>query len=184
MKRAAVVLVCGLSVAGCSTAPAVRGVVSEVLGNEVLKEDIAMKKLQFLLGEWKGQGWIRQRDGVHRFEQKETVKAAEKGTALTVVGRGTAKDQPEKVVHQAQGVLRQSGKDTFVMTTRSPQGEIVEAPVKIEGQTVTWGFENPHAGKIRFTLTVDKDTWVEKGEVSRDAVNWNTFLEMTLQRKE
>jgi hypothetical protein len=37
-------------------------------------------------------------------------------------------------------------------------------------------------GKVRFTIDISADEWVERGEFSRDEETWVAFLEMTLKR--
>lgn len=45
-----------------------------------------------------------------------------------------------------------------------------------------WGFEDPRAGRIRFTLDIDEHEWHEVGARSVDGATWEPFLEMRLER--
>src|SRR4051812_32529151 len=64
----------------------------------------AMRRLDFLLGEWEGDGWILQGRGERRtFHQRETVRSAAGGTVVVIDGLGTSTDagREGETVHQA-----------------------------------------------------------------------------------
>ncbi len=54
---------------------------------------------------------------------------------------------------------------------------------RVSENTLVWGFENPRAGTIRFTIKLnEKGQWFEIGEISRDGKAWQKFFKMTLSR--
>src|SRR5947209_17836472 len=60
----------------------------------------AMKKMDFLVGEWAGDGWIMLgRDKKVTFHQTESVRYAAGGSVVAIDGLGT--DAAGKPVHQA-----------------------------------------------------------------------------------
>jgi hypothetical protein len=147
-----------------------------------------MKKLDFLVGHWEGEGWMMVGPGQrHTAKVTETVQRKLDGTVLLVegVGRGVVAGQ-ERIVHNALGVInydRQAG--GFRMRAYRAEGQQVDAEIKLGDNQIVWGFEDPRAGRIRFTMQVNKQgQWQEFGEASRDGgKTWFKFMEMTLDRK-
>src|SRR3954465_4448796 len=68
----------------------------------------AMKKLDFLVGEWKGEGWMEFAPGQKRtFKGTEVVQSKLDGLLLAIEGlhRGRVGDKEEVVVHNAFGLV-------------------------------------------------------------------------------
>ena len=147
----------------------------------------AMKKLDFLVGEWKGEGWMEFAPGQRRtFRGTEVVQRKLQGLLLTIEGvhrsqaGGKAK---EAVVHNAFTVVSYDEKAKryrFQAYTARGNHEDTEAKVR-DGQLV-WGMKVPQFGEVRYTITRDdKGRWFEVGEVSQDGKPWRKFFEMTLE---
>ena len=147
-----------------------------------------MRKLDFLVGEWEGDGWIEFGPGQrHTFKQKESVQSKVGGHALLIEGLGKGKLQnegEERVVHSAFAIVSYD-KDAkrFRFLAWRATGDSVDADVTVAEKSLVWGFRDPRAGQIRFTIKLDSaGRWFEIGEASRDGQTWNKFFEMTLQR--
>lgn len=146
-----------------------------------------MEPLNFLLGEWRGEGWM-----VTGPESRETSDVLERATAklggsiLVLEGLGTREvDGETEVVHDALGIVAhdpESGAYTM-RAYRTMNGRVawLDADVEVGEGTLIWGYEDPGAGQVRFTLRLTTDgRWHEVGEATRDGVNWFQFFEMTL----
>lgn len=142
-----------------------------------------VKKLDFLVGEWKGEGWSQMGPGSQRetFQATETVQPKLDGMILVFDGLG--KDSSGKVGHQAYAVLSwdQAAQRYRFLAFRA-DGIVVDTAPVIGDKTMQWGFEIPQ-GKLRFTLDFTKPgEWFETGEWSRDGQQWVKFMEMKLKR--
>ena len=148
----------------------------------------AMKKLDFLVGQWQGEGWIMfGRDDRRTFRQSETVLPKVEGNVLMIEGLGKGKianKGKEVTIHSAFAVIS-FDKEANVYRWRAFRADGVSFDVipQVTDKSVVWGFKDARAGDIRFTIKLnEKDQWVETGELSRDGKTWNQFFEMTLNR--
>jgi len=147
-----------------------------------------MRKLDFLIGAWEGEGWIEFGAGRRRAAKvKESVQGKAGGSVMLIEGLGKAKapDKDEElVVHSAFATVWYDGEaKRFRMMAWRATGDSVDARVTVGDKSLVWGFQDPRAGRIRFTIKLDEiGRWFEIGEVSADGTNWNKFFEMTLKR--
>jgi hypothetical protein len=146
-----------------------------------------MRKLDFLLGAWEGEGWMDFGPGQrHATKVKESAQGKAEGSVLTFEGLGKAgapgKDE-EMVVHSAFGVVWYDGEAKRFRMMAWREGRSVEADITVGEKSLVWGFRDQRAGQIRFTIKLDEaGRWFEIGEISRDGMSWNKFFEMTLKR--
>ena len=147
-----------------------------------------MRKLDFLAGEWKGEGWFRMGPGEPaRVIQTEKVTPKAGGAALLIEGLGRAKNEDGTaghVVHDAVALVgwNEQAKQYRFMTAVAGRG--ASTPwLEVRGENhVVWGFDTPN-GKMRYTITLtEKGEWLEIGELSRDGAGWTKFFEMTLSK--
>ncbi|HEY8563190.1 MAG TPA: hypothetical protein VIL74_22625 [Pyrinomonadaceae bacterium] len=139
-----------------------------------------VKKLDGMVGQWRGSGWIQQGAARETFAGTETVQRKLDGLALLVEGRFT---NPEgKVIHETLAVLDFNDKDskyrfrTYLATGRSGEHELKLLPDAYE-----WGFQSP-MGTIRYNIKTANDVWFETGEFSKDGKTWIKFFEMKLDK--
>lgn len=145
-----------------------------------------MQALSMLEGEWLGEGWIVLRDGKHEFIQHETVCPELDSALMLIEGIGRAKGDKERIVHHAFAVLSYHPfRKQYFMRSYLANGLHVDADITVDGQTITWQFEQPHAGIMRYNIDVkDAGHWIETGEMSRDGgKTWQQFFVMTLERQ-
>jgi hypothetical protein len=146
-----------------------------------------MKQLTFLAGKWEGTGSMRRGPG-EPAQAKVTEVATFKlqGSVLLLEGRGVAKTPEgiDMVVHDALAVISfDKAKKRFVIRTYRAGGEMLEPEIEVADHKIIWQFDEPRAGRIRFTLTVGNDgLWREIGEASRDGKSWFHFFEMELKK--
>lgn len=145
----------------------------------------AMEKIRFMEGNWKGSGWIQMGPQLHEFTQTEAVVFHANGTTLTIDGLGRAADNPDEIIHQAFAVISyDQTADKYLMRAIRADGNHVDADFAVNTDgSITWGFEHPMAGKIRYTIRHDAGKWIENGAMSRDGKNWTPFFEMQLERE-
>jgi len=148
----------------------------------------AMKKLNFLVGRWKGEGWVQFGPGQRQMVNAiESVQPRLGGEVLLIEGLGKTKtegNQPEVTGHDAIAFLYYDAKaKIFKFQAHRAGGLAVDCEAKVTDRSFEWGFQDEHAGTLRFTMKLtDKGEWFEVGEMSRDGKTWHKFFEMTLQR--
>jgi uncharacterized protein DUF1579 len=143
----------------------------------------AMKKLDFMVGQWKGEGWHERPPGPRTtFTQTENVQKKVDGLALLVEGKGTGKDGAGNF--EAMGVISyddQARRYRFV--TNTSEGRHGDFELKLTERGWEWGFALPQGGRVRYTMKLTDDgQWLEIGEYSQDEKTWRRFHEMTLRR--
>lgn len=145
-----------------------------------------MRKLDWMVGEWRGQGtaeFIPGRKVVS--DSHEVIRKQLDGLALSVEGIGTRKGpdgQPVKV-HHAFAVIRWSPEcKCYRFPSHTMAGSFVEAEMRVDGDAVVWGFKAGQ-GAFRYTLRqTPAGQWHEIGERSMDGKTWVQFFEMLLER--
>jgi hypothetical protein len=149
-----------------------------------------MQRLDWLTGEWHGSGWIEMGPrGRLGFTQHEAVRPAAGGTVVVIDGLGTAPAPgggPDRVVLSALGVIAfNAAAQSYHFRAYRGDGNVVEVEPTVGDQRFVWGYADPRAGDIRYTITrSEAGEWVEIGEASRDhGATWRQFFEMRLQRQ-
>lgn len=142
-----------------------------------------MKKLDFLTGTWKGEGWIKM-SGSERvtFTQTETVRKKLDGLALLLEGQGTSKG---KTLFEALAMVTwDPEKGHYRFSSATTEGRAGESVGRfVSGGAWEWGFALPQGGRIRYTIKLtDKGEWHETGQYSPDEKTWHQFHEMTLRK--
>jgi hypothetical protein len=147
-----------------------------------------MKKLDFLVGDWKGEGWMEFVPGQRRgFKGTETAQTKLDGLLLTIEGlhRGQLAGKGEVVVvHNAFVLVSYDDKaKRYRFQAFTARGNHEDTDGKVtEGQLV-WRMKIPQFGDVRYTIKLDdKGRWFEIGEVSQDGKEWRKFFEMALER--
>jgi hypothetical protein len=106
------------------------------------------------------------------------------GAVLVLEGVGRA-GESGRVVHNAFGIISYDRrKGDYTMRAYRADGQYVDAWIKPDGNGLTWGFDIPGMGSMRYTMTINaQGQWHEIGEMSRDkGATWNQFFEMTLDK--
>jgi len=149
----------------------------------------AMRRLDWLVGDWRGEAWVQMgpQGGRATSRVTESAKWRLEGAGLLIEGHGTARLQeggPEVTVHDALAVVtydRESGRYRF--TAFRGDGKPVDATAEVGERRLVWGFADPRGVTVRFTLQLTPEgRWNEVGEASRDGQTWFKFMEMNLER--
>lgn len=149
---------------------------------------VEMKRLDFLVGQWTGEGWIEFVPGQRRtFRETESVQLKVDGEILLIDGLGKGKvpgKDEEGTVHSAFTVVSYDEKaKVFRWRAYRAGGNWIDTEAKVGDKSLEWGFHDERVGDIRFTIRLnEKGQWFEVGESSADRKAWRKFFEMTLDR--
>jgi hypothetical protein len=148
----------------------------------------AMKKLDFLVGQWQGESWLELGPGQRRTAQgTETVQRKLNGLLLTIEGihkRKVGDKVEESIVHEAFAVISyDEHAKRYRFQAYTGRGNYAEAETKVGDRSLEWSMRIPQGGEVRYTIRLnEKGQWFEIGEFSRDGKEWRKFFEMTLER--
>lgn len=157
-------------------------IVGAIFGQENTAEPqrAEVKKLESMVGQWKGSGWIQQGANRETFTGTENVQRKLDGLALLVEGKFS--NPAGKVIHETLAVLSFSQKESkYRFRTYLATGMSGEYDLRLVEGGYEWGFQT-QGGSIRYTIKTDNDVWFEVGEFSRDGQNWMKFFEMKLDK--
>lgn len=155
--------------------------------NDSIKKIVSIHKLDFMIGEWEGNGWMMTRNGKEIAKIKEKVEYKLEKDIIVVEGLGTKTDSitnEKKIVHNALGIIFFDAKTNSLMIDAYKKGESIQSKIEfIEDKIIQWKMDIPNQGKVKFTVDFSTDKkWIEIGEFSRDGENWMKFLEMNLDK--
>jgi hypothetical protein len=146
-----------------------------------------MKKLDFLIGNWQGEGWMEFGPGQrHKSSVTESVQTKLGGRVFIIEGLGKAKlpnRSEETVVHNAFAFLYydQTAK-RYAMRAFLANGNAVDAETSFQDGVFEWRLQIPQ-GNVRYKIKLnDQGQWFEVGEISQDGKTFHQFFEMTLSR--
>jgi hypothetical protein len=158
------------------------------LAGQAVAAPAEMGKLDFLAGEWRGEGWALTQAGRETFSQRERVLKLVDGHVLVIEGLGKAvgPEQSEgATVHQAFAVVsyEPAARIYRMRTFRAADGQWREHELTVRDRGFVWGFPTPQ-GQVRFTMDITAaGQWHEIGEFSADGATWRQFLEFTLSKQ-
>lgn len=154
--------------------------------DSVEQQKMAMSKLSYWVGEWKGTGWSTNRQMEREnFEILESITLKLQGLAFLIEGNGWNSDNNESA-HEALAILSfDPSTEKYLMRSCDLRGTFRETEVEVHEDTFKWGFHVEESGLlIRFTIEIDQENWFEYGEVSPDdGLNWYRILEMNLTKQ-
>lgn len=148
----------------------------------------AIAKLDMMVGEWRGEGWMEFGGRRSPFRGTEKVQRKLNGVALLVEGAFTSRPAGSEVdipVHTTLGVISYDPKSkayrfaSWLATGTSGEREL---ELLDDGKGWRWDIEIPGMGTTRYTTTFDDGEWFEIGERSKDGKEWTKFFEMRLKR--
>ncbi|MEY8848561.1 hypothetical protein AB9K26_07085 [Psychroserpens sp. XS_ASV72] len=135
-----------------------------------------IKELAFMVGNWKGNGWMMGRNGKSEFEQTEKIEFKLDSTAILIEGKGISNG---KVVHNALAILTYNKThENYTFRSYLPSGMNAEFRAEIIENKLYW-YPNDN---VRYIIWKnEQEKWYEKGEYKRGE-NWIQFFEMTLDK--
>jgi len=177
-----------LAVAVAFAASAVVGVFGAWAAEEQSSKNaqlVEMKKLDWLVGSWKGKGWMQMGpQGRKEFTQTETIQSKLDGLVMVIEGEGKSKEHGA-VIHTALAFVSYDERTkTFRWRAFTAEGRQTDTEAKVGTNVLEWGFPISQRGLIRYSIKLDvRGEWVEVGEMTQDGKTWQKFFEMTLQRE-
>jgi hypothetical protein len=143
-----------------------------------------MKKLDWLVGQWKGAGWIQMGQTRKEFTETETVQSKLDSLVLLIDGQGKSKEDGSTIHTALTLVSYDERAKTFRWHAFTGEGRETDTEAKVGVNTMEWGLEIPQRGRMRYTIKLnEKGEWFEIGEMAPDGQTWHKFFEMTLQRQ-
>lgn len=143
--------------------------------DSIVQEEVL--KLNFLIGEWKGSGWIIGQDMIKRtFDQTETVQFKLDSTAVLIEGKGVTNG---KKVQEAMAIITYQGESNqYDFQSFLPSGQKGNYKSELTDGAFYWYPTN----FIRYIIRVNEQgQWYEIGEINKVG-NWYQFFEMTLDK--
>jgi hypothetical protein len=148
----------------------------------------AMKKLDYLVGKWKGDATTTLGKDTKQLKQTEDVQFKLDGVVMAVEGMGRGKvpgkDEEGILFHAYAVISYEAQAKTYKIKAYRAEGQSVDADMSLTEKGFIWGFKQPERGvEVRYTMTLTpKGEWHEIGEYSLDGKSWTRFIEMTLAR--
>jgi hypothetical protein len=145
----------------------------------------AMKKLNFLVGEWAGEARVLRGPG-ESTELLQTEEARYKldGLILTIEGVGRTKSDGKPIL-QALGVISYDDESKTYHMRAFNDGRFLETEVKPQedGEGMTWGFA---LGEVRTKSVMqinDKGEWTELHEITIGSQPTKKLMELVVRRQ-
>jgi carbohydrate-binding DOMON domain-containing protein len=142
---------------------------------------VEMKKLDRMIGNWQGSGWIQQGKETQTFAGTETVQKKLGGLAVLVEGKFVNKENV--VIHETLGLLSYDLKaKNYSFDTYLANGSKGVHELATTEDGWQWSLQFP-SGTMKYVTKFIADTWLETGEMSMDeGKTWRKFFEMTLKK--
>jgi hypothetical protein len=136
-----------------------------------------ISELAFMVGNWKGTGWMMGQGGKSEFEQTEKIQFKLDSTAILIEGMGKANG---KIVHNALAILTYNKTDNnYSFRSYLQNGQNAEFKAELIDKKLYW-YPNKN---VRYIIWLnEKGQWYEKGEYKRED-KWFQFFEMTLDKE-
>ena len=136
-----------------------------------------ISELAFMVGNWKGTGWMMGQGGKSEFEQTEKIQFKLDSTAILIEGMGKANG---KIVHNALAILTYNKTDNnYSFRSYLQNGQNAEFKAELIDKKLYW-YPNEN---VRYIIWLNKKgQWYEKGEYKRED-KWFQFFEMTLDKE-
>jgi hypothetical protein len=147
----------------------------------------AMAPLGWLVGEWAGEATYQGPEGPKVLRQTEEARVGLEGALIVIEGTGRelVGREPGEVVFRAFAVVSAGDAQGSYRFAAWQGGRFVDATADLgEDGTLTWGFETPDGGEVRYVIRrPEPDVWHEEGSFRAEGSDaWRPFFEMTLRR--
>ena len=145
-----------------------------------------MRKLDWMIGDWRGDAMAVTREGRQLVVQHETITSDLGGAILVIRGRGYAKKEDGTqgaLVHDALGVISwDPDKKDYRFDPWAKGGRHADTTFVVGDRTFTWSIAVP-GGTIRYVMRLtDTGQWHEAGEFLREGAAPIKTFEMTLTK--
>jgi len=144
--------------------------------------------LSFMVGKWKGNGWMMTQSGKQFTNITENVVCKLDCAVLSVEGLGTKQDSltnQQIIVHDAFGVISKDLKNNKWVMRAYKKGDVIDAEIVfVSEKVIRWKLPIPNnSGTMQFTTDfTDAGKWKGTGEYSRDGQNWMIMMQTELTK--
>lgn len=144
----------------------------------------AMQQLSGMVGEWKGEGWIRRGPGEpEKMTSTERVHYELDGRILVVRGLHFDEAEESRIVHNAYAVISWDAEaENYQFRTYLADGRQGNYTMTVENGVIKWFMDTPR-GKITYSITIKDGVWKETGEMTGPDDRTFQFLEMELDQQ-
>jgi hypothetical protein len=143
----------------------------------------AMKKLEFLVGKWSGQGTVVRGPGEPmKLRQSEDVQFKLDGLVMTV--EGTGRNAAGQVVFRAFATIAYDDSTSAYRFRAYNDGRYLDTELKVTPDGFAWGYT---AGQLKVSNTMRltaKGEWSETTETQFGETPPRKSVEMTLRREQ
>ena len=144
----------------------------------------AIRKLGFLEGIWKGQGWIGTDNKKQHFNETETVRIKLGETLLQIDVYGTSVDNDSVIINNGLAIISYDLlSKKYEMKFFQSDGSAANATVRITDKNTVEINLHRKSGYTRFVIEAKNSQWFEQAFSSDDGKNWNQVFEMKLTRQ-
>ena len=136
-----------------------------------------LSKLEFLVGNWNGNGWIMGRERTKsEFDQTEKIQFKLDSTVILIEGLGKSNGL---VTHNAMAIISYNKKEeNYTFQSYLQNGRKGEFKGELIGNKFYW-YPNEN---MRYIIWINENgQWYETGEFNREG-KWFQIFEMTLDR--
>ncbi len=153
---------------------------------ELQKE--AIKKIEFLTGNWKGTEWVLTPDGMKRnVESYDFAETKLKGTVILFQGAVKVKISESgdpMTVYEGLGLLSYNeNTQKYRLQHFGSDGSYEDYECSLTGKTLFCEQKDKNNTTRRITIMVDDaGRWIEKGERLQDGRTWTQFFETQMDK--
>jgi hypothetical protein len=148
---------------------------------DIAAQRAAIAKLDFMVGEWTGEGSIVTPNGRFDFRQTEAIRPNLDGAILLIDGRGYARAAPAAAApaFSAFAVISFDEVNSAYAFRSYSSGHYGDFSARfLDDGAFEW-----NAPTMRYVVRIDdKGRWVETGERRDENGEWTHFFDMTLMR--
>ena len=143
----------------------------------------AMKKLDFLVGEWSGQAFVTRGGVIIELEQSEVAQFKLDGLVLMVEGVGRTKSDG-KVALRALGLITFDDTSGSYRMRAYNDGRWLETDLNLleDGKGASWGFSLGEISTKSVGRINDKGEWTELTEITIGARPAQKLMELVVRR--
>jgi hypothetical protein len=150
--------------------------VAEKIGAKACKPNAALKVFEPLIGEWRTTGSHPYFPDVE-LHGRTSFEWIEGGAFLMMRSEIDHPKFPDGIVIFGSD----DAAGTYHMIYSDERGVSRKQEVTIAGSRLTWWRDDPHLSQ-RYTVDIEKDRLVSRGEMSRDGGDWEDDLSLTYEK--
>lgn len=147
---------------------------------EVAEQAEMVGRLAYMVGCWKGSGWVIAADGRTDIEQTERVRQTLSGEVMVIDGRSIVPGKSHEPVFSAFAVLRYDPATGYRWRAASQGGE-TETAMVVTDDGWYWDLEAGPGAVIRYQSWFTRNTWHETGVLTTPA-GQETIMDFTVKR--